>query len=482
MENPDIQQRSNVPNALNYYYESTASPEIEQAFFNLDDASNLDRLARAADSGYTKNFVVDFSDDASWTGFNLSSNSIALLCESERPRALNTRWINIWYPFQQTTLLELLGKKYDFSPRLLALMCSDPRQSNRQKLSSYPVSEGHSRRLRRRFWQRQQRSSADGESDKSFDLHDFSENSSMLSTGSGARDNLYRISDSIWHYSSVDLGRSYVCLGYNTLYGTKNSFCNINGALPRCVRIWTWLLLCDDSTVISINEDPFPFAVSDHYDPMQHSIIAEIRRNDIDVLRALSIVGDGPMSFDNPMKFLPIRLRIGSTPEETVHREADAPGLLFYYLFENWNNTYKLITRRESRYGSELAKLRKEMFARPQLRHIDRLDHVGKELNVLRRHFESYNRIIDRVIEPQTATAASLQNSRVAGSNASRTSLDTVRPMITEKESMLGVALSSAARARFKRLRDLIDLYALSEVEEYIKQKDALEGIVSLTH
>ena len=39
---------------------------------------------------------------------------------------------------------------------------------------------------------------------------------------------------------------------------------------------------------------------------------------------------------------------------------------------------------------------------------------------------------------------------------------------------MLGVSLSSPARVRFKRLRDLIELYALSEVEEYLKQKESL--------
>jgi hypothetical protein len=98
---------------------------------------------------------------------------------------------------------------------------------------------------------------------------------------------------------------------------------------------------------------------------------------------------------------------------------------------------------------------------------------------VLRRHYESYNRIILRLLEPVKITGASLANSRVAGQLVERASFETVRPAaIVPGESSLGVALSAAARVRFKRLKDMIDLYALSEVEEYIKQKDSLVAMV----
>jgi len=157
---------------------------------------------------------------------------------------------------------------------------------------------------------------------------------------------------------------------------------------------------------------------------------------------------------------------------------ADTPGLLFYYLFENWQNSYTLITRKESRYGTELSSLRREMFTSPRLHHIDRLDNIGKELGVLRRHYESYARLIVRLLEPRSPTDASLDNSRVVSEN-SESSVDTIRPPVRERNSMLGVSLSSAARVRFARLKDLIDLYALSEVEEYLKQKDSLVSLVS---
>lgn len=87
-------------------------------------------------------------------------------------------------------------------------------------------------------------------------------------------------------------------------------------------------------------------------------------------------------------------------------------------------------------------------------------------------------RLIVRLLEPRSPTDASLDNSRVVSEN-SEASVDTIRPPVLERDSMLGVSLSSASRVRFGRLKDLIDLYALSEVEEYLKQKDSLVSLVS---
>jgi hypothetical protein len=47
-------------------------------------------------------------------------------------------------------------------------------------------------------------------------------------------------------------------------------------------------------------------------------------------------------------------------------------------------------------------------------------------------------------------------------------------PMVPEADSLLGVSLSSAAKVRFERLKDRILLYALSEIDECLAQKDSL--------
>ncbi|KAI7469508.1 hypothetical protein KC357_g6439 [Hortaea werneckii] len=430
------------------FYDAFDDPALRHGFRNLDDPAQLGNLMETVQRSSTSNFVLDFSDASASVAFDLSTSSLANLLNAEQPETAMGRWINIFYPYQHRPLLELLAKRYDFSPRQLGLMCSDPLPPRRSPHSSQTESAQS-----KHFWRRRLKStSLDSDIEKNLD--ELSEHSSISSYDSAAKGNLYRIVDDVWHYTSVDFGRNYTCIGYNSL-------------------VWTWLLLCRDDTVITINEDPFP-AAQGRLDAIQRRILKETRRNLANVFRALSKIEEDQLLTQNPMTLLPIRTRLGDTPEETAHRETDAPGLLFYYLFENWHNSYTLITRKESRYGIELTDLRKQMMLSPQLSHIDRLDGIGRELGVLKRHYQSYTRIVDRLLEPRPATAASLENSRIASSETSQASLDTVRPLITERESMLGVSLSSAARLRFKRFKDQIDLYALSEVDDYMKQKESL--------
>nr|POF08106.1 dihydroxyacetone kinase 1 [Quercus suber] len=407
------------------YYQRFDDPALQQGFRNLDDPDVLATGLSALQRNSTINYVADIAEDTAWAAFDLTAASVIRLMSSDRPECLTARWINIFHPDRNKTLLEMIAQHYDFSPRLLAMMSSDPVEA-RPSLNT-ALNPQEPRRAGKSSWTNTPLP-RDSVVELERGLDELFRQSPGSSRSSLPYGNIYRMADDLWHYTSVDFGRSYICIGYNSLYGTKCAVpLNDSEGSSSPSR-------CDDSTA------------------------------NIDALHT-----------QIPMSLLPIRMRIGSTIEETVHREADTPGLLFYYLFENWHNSYTLISRRESRYGVELAKLRTDMFQMPRLHHIDRLDRIGRELGLLQRHYHAYNRIIERLLEPQVATAASLQNSRIVSDDASRISTDTVRPLvITERESMLGVSISSAARVRFKRLKDLIDLYALSEVEEYLKQKDAL--------
>lgn len=80
-----------------------------------------------------------------------------------------------------------------------------------------------------------------------------------------------------------------------------------------------------------------------------------VRRNLVSVFRQLT-KAPTPLR-ESSLVMLPIRHRIGDSEEETAHRPSDAPGLLFYYLFEDWFTTYSLVTRREHGYGAELDRL-----------------------------------------------------------------------------------------------------------------------------
>lgn len=318
----------------------------DASFGNLDDPEILERSMRAVSSSVTRNFVLDFGDSEAWVTFDLNANSIQTLVGAERPAALNTRWLNIWYPYDQRPALEALARRYDFSPRLLALMCSDPRRqtgpSSHRSVSSRADSVmGRSVRY----------PSPDVERTAGDRLSQASVRSSENPARSG---NLYDIVDDVWHYTSVDQGRNYLCLGYNSIYYTGSKHLGEDrgrALLPGCKRLWTWLVLMSDKTVVTINEDPFPYSRG-RLTHLNDQTLVETRRNLINVFRSLSRVED-PESL-SPLTLLPIRKRLGDTEEETAHRTSDAPGLLFYYLFENWFNSYSLVTRKESRYGIEL--------------------------------------------------------------------------------------------------------------------------------
>ncbi|TKA80439.1 hypothetical protein B0A55_03385 [Friedmanniomyces simplex] len=449
MEQPIESACAAAETSMLSYYDSFDDPSITNGFGDLDSPANLDDLMQRIQSSVSRSFVLDFNDNAAYAAFDLPTASLGRLLSTERPDTPSARWINIWYPYYQRPLLSLLAKQYDFSPRLLGLMCSDPRVQRGPPPRSHAKAKG---KAARHAWSAH--SPTPSEVEKGSDELSVLSSASASNHDSVAGGNLYRIVDDTWHYTTVDFGWSYVCIGYNSLY-----------------------VLCEDNTVISINEDPFPYAEG-RLDELQQRILQETQRNLVNVFRSLSRVDEAARMAHNPMTLLPLRTRLGDTPEETAHHEPDTPGLLLYYLFENFHNSYTLVTRKESRYGVELNELRAQMFAKPELCHIDRLDSIGKELGVLGRHYQSYMRIIDRILEPQTATPAPTQSSRNLDERSEQASLRTIRPLPTEKqETPLGVSLTSAARVRFQRLKDLIDLYALSEVDEYTKQKNALVAL-----
>jgi hypothetical protein len=116
---------------------------------------------------------------------------------------------------------------------------------------------------------------------------------------------------------------------------------------------WLTLLILSE-TVVSISEDPFPFN-NGNLRAHELKTLFAIRRNVVNVFRQLS--KSEFASRDSSIITLPIRKRIGDSEEETAHRPTDSPGLLFYYLFEDWYTTYSLVSRREHQYAAELDRL-----------------------------------------------------------------------------------------------------------------------------
>jgi hypothetical protein len=152
-----------------------------------------------------------------------------------------------------------------------------------------------------------------------------------------------------------------VCIGYNLLHDVQTrqpdnhpERADRSQDMPHAKRVWNWLILCEDQTVISISENPIPF-VPGSLDSNDMRLLCTTRRNLVNVFRQITKV---PTPLRNAaLTQLPIRQRLGHSEEETAHRPTDAPGLLFYYLFEDWGATFNLISRHERGYAAELDRL-----------------------------------------------------------------------------------------------------------------------------
>ncbi|KAF2461069.1 hypothetical protein BDY21DRAFT_279153 [Lineolata rhizophorae] len=456
-------------------------------FKDFDDPYHFRDLETKIKNPSSRNFVIDFGEDSAWCGFDLAAANVDELLRSTRPPLLNTRWINIWSPFEQTEFLQALAKHYDFSPRLLGVMKSAPNKIS-AKSTSHGSHLGGSVFSHMQYHLRQRRQDLFHEKDVEGLPHTTNSVLDPTPDKEWIRDfNHWNLVDEVWHWSSVDWGRRYVCMGYNSLYNVKVDKLNDgeassqSGFLPDGKRVWTWLVLCEDKTVITINEDPYPYKTGGLTQEEIANLNA-IRRNIHNVFRNLSKSYD--ISKEVPMTVLPIRHRVGNSEEETIHRPTDAPGLLFYYLFDDWFSSYSIVVRREHQYAAKLDELRKDMLYRADLHHIDRLHHIGRQLAVLKRVYQSYDTLIERVLEKREATLASLKNSHVlptTGTTDMKSAAESVmmssQQNITaaaEPESVIGVQISSAARVRFSRLQYRIRLYALSEIQECLDQKESL--------
>lgn len=128
------------------------------------------------------------------------------------------------------------------------------------------------------------------------------------------------------------------------------------------------------------------------------------------------------------------------------------------------------------------------MFTKPDIRLIDQLHQYGRELAVLKRMYQSYALIIERLLDRQKpvtlgASKSSTGSKKFLSRTLMRESNTTARlrdesPSLdsedSEGNSTFGAPLSSAATVRFERLLDRINQLALSEIQECLDEKESL--------
>ncbi|KAG5295205.1 ADP-ribosylation factor [Histoplasma ohiense] len=481
--------------AKDYYFNITSRPQLWETFRDLDNAIHFAECRGRLIDEATQNFVVDFGNDEAHAAFDLGEEDFAALLSSKRPKSLETRWINVWSPEHQRELVQTVTSNYKISARLQAMMVSKPVTPSQDIRAVSP-------KLTPRDMEEPEPGSESGgkslpasvvDLEGGYPLECIQRAGEALSSLNGtgfSMISLSQIVDKIWHFSSVDYGEKYLCLGYNSLHVVSGvDFGNSTGR-PDGKRVWTWLLICDDGTVISIHENPFPSPTS--LNPAQRQQAVEVIRRNTNLV--FSAISSQHIASENSNALITTYVR--NFPNETgtaAINTGEGPSLLFYYLFDNWPANYSLVIGREHSYSAALDQLRRRMVERAQVQLIDDLHKLGRQLAVLKRIYQSYDLIVNRVLKRQRLLREEIRNAQPANAhhpNHQRNSnfgFDFLSRGNTWKSNgfdemnpseLGGIQLSSAAIGRFERLLDRIRLYALSEIDECLAEKESMTFMV----
>lgn len=104
------------------------NPDERLQILDFDNVENLEKLTKKLDSEHSKNFLLDFGLDEAWCGFDLEAATWQKLLQARTVKA-DSRWIQIWRPYEHEVLITDLARRYDLSPRLTRLMLTKPHGS-----------------------------------------------------------------------------------------------------------------------------------------------------------------------------------------------------------------------------------------------------------------------------------------------------------------------------------------------------------------
>ncbi|KAF8252630.1 hypothetical protein K440DRAFT_631497 [Wilcoxina mikolae CBS 423.85] len=478
-------------------------------FRNLDTDS-YQECEDAIKHHSTKNFIVDFGGAAqdggqAWCALDVDPKTLNIreFLSKKRELRLRTRWINIFNPYDQADLVDAITSFYGFSPRLGKVITTPPALPPRPGTPSLRPSV----RLRDRFLGRTSGEVTDTEAPPAapsqFLLPPMPATNEPMRVGQtlemvgmsnamnpGNKMNYMNLVRNVWHFHAVEWGGRFICLGFNNHHKTspetwdpkpeppkldddEEEVFDTGDYNPEGKRVWSWLILCDDGTVISIQEPLGP--------GMNPSDVLTIRRNMLTVFRSLSLSPAAKASSakaDNSavgsgMDDLPFRRH--QAQSENVH---GGPSLLFYYLFDDWISTYSFVLGRGAPYSTHMRDLRNQMHKDPQLSHLSKLHRLSRQLATLKRMYETKKIIVDNVLNRQE-NSHSRKTGQVQKWVDERDPND---PSISYAATMgdsdvLGVPLGPLSVAKFERLRDRIKLYALGELEALLLEKTELETL-----
>ncbi|KAJ5950638.1 uncharacterized protein N7479_009051 [Penicillium vulpinum] len=420
--------------AQDYYSSFDNEGSFVEKFKNIDDEAQHSAAMLRLKDPLTQNFVLDFGNEEAWCAFNLGTDELKLLLSKPA-----------------------ITKQYGVSERLQGMMCAEP-VATAHETTPTPLP---TKRLSQSTVAPSFRNEVDDPENALKHLADLDK-----SRDSASFKNLTfsQVTDQIWHFSSVDHGPRYTCIGYNTLFVISKLSQSNGKGLPDGKRLWTWLIQCNDEA---------------------RPVLEIVRRN---IRLIFSGVSKQHLASSESESLITIRVRHFSDlgPDQANIKQEDGPSLLFYYIFDDWVSSYGLIAKREHKYGVALDELRGQMLERPIVELVDELHWLGRRLAVLKRLYQSYELIMRRLLQRQRMLRDEARSSQpapmtygatfgdleYADMRQSSIASNSIYPNVNEKS--VGVQLSSTAVARFERLVDRINLYCLSEIENCLNEKETL--------
>ncbi|KAF3016733.1 hypothetical protein E8E14_001801 [Neopestalotiopsis sp. 37M] len=463
---------------------------------DFDDEGVFQDTRRHAMAENCNNFVLEFGASRARVVRDLSKDQFeVLLGEHHRDVDHPIRWINIWDTSASEDVVQVIGQKYAFSQRLISLMKNGKAMQQRAK------QQGRKRKIaassnRNQFTSNSRRQKPVVTSQQT-DVEKGPVNDDSSTSSPGVPDKstpslldeeleLFYLLKNTVNYFSIDHTDKALCIGDHWLYqrpDTNNLRTDINeNFLPP--KHWLWLVLCDDHTVITLNESPdleaAPKGREGEAGDWKQELLKNMRANCLDVLiqqskHGMSEYEQRPLSQNSIRQAWSKTLErsgkpslsrinsdvgpVESSPDTTL--EDDATSSLFYYLFEDYSAAGPL--KEAGRILDDLGPKvlgSAERKSRVKSRDIIKPLHLlSKDLRTLKHLFENYMIVIGKILaatrRPGTAPSLDHMHTSVLVSSDSNLS----ESMLLETNPERKVFLTASALQRFDRLRDRLKGY-----------------------
>ncbi|KAK5045839.1 hypothetical protein LTR84_008932 [Exophiala bonariae] len=459
------------------------APPNAKTIYDLDQKGEYDECYNKLKDPTTGNFAVSFDKNEAKCAVDLDEATVLSWLENDSRPANKTLWLNFWLSGAQRATIKAIAAKYELSPRLTGLLC--PPESPAPKsgtAGSTTTATDSSDDSSAGSTAKPGKGSHTTQVDEEKGMTPGSQTLQQPAGGAAGFEKPISFGDvvnDLWHFNSVDFGSHYIYVGFNALF-TVPGLERSQDDKPSGIRIWSSLLICDDGTIVSVFQRP------DINRPEAH---AAARQNALNVFKHLSKQHIHDPALDALMK-VGVRWYEHSKKSDDASYATEAASLLFYYLFDDWRTTYSLIARRAHPYRTKLENLRKGMLESAEVNLISQIHNLGRQLTVLKLMYQSYEHIVSRLLYWSRAkkdTNLAMLSSRPtlpsldAGEYQDMTSSQLVRDerIFLEDESDCRVKLYSSSIARFERLLGRIRLYALTEIDECLNEKESLVLMVS---